>query len=144
GLAGYGATNGTCYGIDDKSTKIVYFSPNFGGFTFAASFTPDETEDTRNTFQGAGTRLNNRGSDNTGGSSGNGRDSENISIAANYTHDFNGVHLVVGGGYSHSFNKETVALGGVENGGHRSEYNGYVQVGFSGFTIGGAVSDRIN
>jgi hypothetical protein len=46
GIGGYGATNGTCYGLDDKSTKIVYFSPNFAGFSFAASFTPDGTEDT--------------------------------------------------------------------------------------------------
>jgi len=57
GINGYGATNGTCYGVDDKSTKIVYFSPNFAGFSFAASFTPDGTEDTHNTFNGAGTRL---------------------------------------------------------------------------------------
>src|SRR5262245_26961865 len=53
---GYAATNGTCYGVDDKSTKIVYFSPNFAGFSFAASFTPDNTEDTRNTVGGAATR----------------------------------------------------------------------------------------
>src|SRR5580765_199444 len=56
GIGGYGATNGTCYGLDDKSTKIVYFSPNFAGFSFAASFTPDGTEDTRNTLNGFGTR----------------------------------------------------------------------------------------
>src|SRR5262249_53022655 len=56
-IPGYGATNGTCYGVDDKSTKIVYFSPNFAGFSFAASFTPDNTEDTHNTLGGAGTRL---------------------------------------------------------------------------------------
>ena len=55
GIAGYAATNGTCYGVDDNSTKLVYFSPTFGGFSFAASFTPDNTEDTRNTVSGAGT-----------------------------------------------------------------------------------------
>ena len=59
GIAGYSGTNGTCYGIDDKSTKLVYFSPSFGGFQFAASFTPDNTEDTRNTLDGAGTRFQN-------------------------------------------------------------------------------------
>src|SRR5512134_1870059 len=59
GIAGYAATNGTCYGIDDGSTKLVYFSPTFAGFKFAASFTPDNTEDTRNVLAGAGTRLRN-------------------------------------------------------------------------------------
>ncbi|HTO84319.1 MAG TPA: porin [Methylomirabilota bacterium] len=138
GLKGYGATNGTCYGVDDKATKVVYFSPNFGGFTFAASFAPDGSEDTHNTFQGAGTRLNNAGGGGHG--TGGGNDSENLSLAANYTHDFNGVHLVVGGGYTHSFNRE-VNPNSVN---HRSEYNGYAQVGFSGFTFGGAVSLRQN
>ena len=59
GIAGYGATNGTCYGIDGSSTKLVYFSPTFAGFKFAASFTPDNTEDTRNVLTRAGTRLRN-------------------------------------------------------------------------------------
>jgi hypothetical protein len=31
GIAGYGATNGTCYGIDSYSTQLVYFSPEFSG-----------------------------------------------------------------------------------------------------------------
>src|SRR5262245_55353357 len=59
GIAGAGGTNGTCYGLDDNSTKVVYFSPSFGGFQFAASFTPDNTEDTRNFVDGAATRLRN-------------------------------------------------------------------------------------
>jgi len=25
---------GTCFGIDLKGNKIIYFSPDFGGFTF--------------------------------------------------------------------------------------------------------------
>ena len=138
GLVSFGATNGTCYGIDDKATKVVYFSPNFGGFTFAASFAPDGSEDTRNTFEGAGTRLNNTGLGGQG--TGGGNDSENLSVAANYTHDFNGVHLVVGGAGSWSFNREN----NPNNVGHRQEYNGYAQVGFSGFTVGGAMSYRKN
>ena len=96
GIGGYGATNGTCYGVDDKSTKIVYFSPNFAGFSFAASFTPDGTEDTRNTLDGAGTRLK----------TDTGQNSENFSVAGNFTHDFNGINLVVGGGATWSFDKE--------------------------------------
>jgi outer membrane protein OmpU len=133
GLTSFGPTNGTCYGVDDKSTKLVYFSPNFGGFSFAASFTPDASEDTRNTFNGAGTRLNNDAAN-------DGQNSENLSAALNYTHDFNGIHLVLGGGGTWSLQRE----GNVNNTDHRQEYNGYAQVGFSGFTIGGSVSDRVN
>ena len=31
---------GTCYGIEGKGNKIMYFSPSFGGLTFGVSFTP--------------------------------------------------------------------------------------------------------
>jgi predicted porin len=128
GIAGYGGTNGTCYGVDDKSTKLVYFSPNFAGFSFAASFTPDGTEDTRNTLAGAGTRLKTDTNQN----------SENLSIGANFTHDFNGVNLVVGGGGTWSFDREN------SNVDERRDYNAYAQVGFAGFTFGGAVGVREN
>jgi Gram-negative porin len=57
GIAGYGATNGTCYGIDSYSTQLVYFSPVFAGFQFGLSFTPDQTEDTRNTVAGGANRV---------------------------------------------------------------------------------------
>ena len=131
GVIGYAATNGTCYGVDSHSTKVVYFSPTFGGFKFAASFTPDNTEDTRNTVDGAGTRFTND----------IGQNSENISVAGTFTHDFNGVGLTVGGGATWSLQREQAAA---DHPGHREEYNGYAQVAFSGFTVGGAVSDRVN
>ena len=131
GVIGFGATNGTCYGVDSNSTKVIYFSPTFAGFHFAASFTPDNTEDTRNTVDGAATRFNND----------LGQNSENLSVAGTFTHDFNGVGLIVGGGATWSFNREQAAA---DSPGHRAEYNGYAQVAFAGFTVGGAVSDRIN
>src|SRR5262245_21055265 len=90
GIAGYGATNGTCYGVDSYSTQVVYFSPDFSGFNFAFSFTPDQTEDTRNTTAGAGTRFENNA----------GQNSENLSMAAWFTHDLNGVGLTVGGAHT--------------------------------------------
>src|SRR6185437_8086445 len=96
GIAGYGATNGTCYGIDSYSTQLVYFSPDLGGFQFAASFTPDQSEDTRNTVDGAGTRFTNDA----------GQNSENLSLAGIFNHDFNGVKLTIGGAHTWSFNKE--------------------------------------
>jgi hypothetical protein len=131
GIAGYNATNGTCYGLDDNSTKIAYFSPNFGGFSFAVSFTPDGTEDSRNTLQGAGTRFDNNF----------GQNSENLSVAAQFAHDFNGVNLVIGGGGAWSFDREG---DGNLLADEREDYNLYAQVGFSGFTIGGAAAFRNN
>jgi len=130
GIAGAGATNGTCYGIDSNSTKAVYFSPSFGGFQFAASFTPDNTEDTRNTVNGAATRLRNDP----------GQNSENLGLAGTFKHDFNGVSLVAGGGTSMSFNKEV----NPDNVSDARSYNGYMQVGFSGFTLGASTELRDN
>ncbi len=125
---GYAGTNGTCYGVDDKSTKIVYFSPNFAGFSFAASFTPDNTEDTRNTVDGAGTRFK----------TDLGQNSENLSVAGQFTQDFNGVSVVLGGGATWSFDREGSSAD------EREEYNAYAQVDYAGFTIGGAFSRRVN
>jgi outer membrane protein OmpU len=67
-----------------------------------------------------------------------GQNSENISVAANFTHDFNGVNLIVGGGGTWSFDREN------SNVDERRDYNAYAQVGFSGFTIGGAFGYRQN
>ncbi len=128
GVTGYAGTNGTCFGLDDKATKIVYFSPNFAGFSFAASFTPDGTEDTRNFVDGFGTRSEQD----------LGQNSENLGIAASFVHDFNGVNLVVGGGGTWSFDREASDVD------ERADYNAYAQVGFAGFTIGGAMGIREN
>ena len=130
GIAGFGATNGTCYGIDANSTKLVYFSPSFGGFQFAASFTPDNTEDTRNTVDGAATRFRNDLHQN----------SENLSLAGTFKQDFNNIHLVAGGGTSFSFNKED----NPNNVSDARSYNGYAQVGYGGFTFGASTELRDN
>lgn len=131
-ILGYGGTNGTCYGIDDKSTKIIYFSPSFAGFQFAASFAPDDTEDTRNTIEddGAGTRFDND----------TGQLSETLSLAATYSAEFNGIALAIGGGASFSFDREGVP-NRVDD---RREYNAYARFGYAGFTFGGAYALREN
>ena len=130
GIAGYAATNGTCYGLDDNSTKLVYFSPTLGGFQFAASFTPDNTEDTRNTLDGAGTRFRNDLAQN----------SENLSLAGTFKHTFNGITLLVGGGSTLSFDRET----NPNNVDDARGYNAYGQVAFGGFTFGAATELRQN
>jgi outer membrane protein OmpU len=131
GVTGYAGTNGTCYGIDSKSTKVVYFSPTFSGFNFAVSFTPDDTEDTRNTLSGAGTRFRT----NTG------QNSENISVAATYEREFNGFGFVIGGGGSFSMDRE-YPDGTTFRTDNREELNAYAQFRYAGFTVGGAYSYR--
>ncbi len=148
GIFGYAATNGTCYSIDDKVTKVVYFAQPFTGFTFALSFAPDDTQDTRNTVDGAGTRFNDDP----------GQNSENLSAAFNFERDVNGVNVIVGGAATRSFDREgtfpfldldgdgvqdppfelTCATGIDE----RSSYRGHLIVEYAGFVLGGAYALR--
>jgi hypothetical protein len=130
GIAGYAGTNGTCYGIDSYSTQLVYFSPDLSGFQFALSFTPDQTEDTRNFLDGAGTRLRDNADQN----------SDNLSAALLFTHDFNDIKLTLGGAHTWSFNKES----NPNNTDRAQDSNAYAQVGFAGFTIGSAMEYRQN
>jgi outer membrane protein OmpU len=46
GVLGLG-TNNTYYNVENDAMKIMYISPSFGGFSFAASYTPDGTKGTR-------------------------------------------------------------------------------------------------
>lgn len=134
GVFGYGATNGTCYGLSDNATKMIYFSPVFGGFQFALSYAPDGTEDTRNVDGGFGTRSD----DNTFQSS------EEYSAAIQFDRDFNGVHVIVGGGAAYVGDIEGVQSALVDPGDidHPVDYNAYARVGFGlgdgTLTVGGA------
>jgi predicted porin len=139
GFAGYGATNGTCYGISSNATKLVYFSPTFGGFHFALSYAPDGTEDTRNTAGGLGTRSDGDNNDLPGPFFGF-QDSEIYSVAATFAQDFNGVNVAVGGGASWSMDLESDGIA-IDPGdlNKREEYQAYAQVGF-GLGAGGTVT----
>jgi len=130
GIAGYGATNGTCYGLDDNSTKVVYFSPDFAGFQFAASFAPDASEGTRNRSDGAATRFTDDADEN----------SENLSLALTFHRDIGGVAVTVGGGLTQSFQKE-VNPGDIDS---ARGANAYAQASLSGFTVGVAAESRQN
>jgi predicted porin len=140
GVNGYAATNGTCYGATDNATKLVYFSPNFGGFTFALSYAPDGTEDTRNTAGGFGTRSD---SDTPF------QNSEEYSAAAQFAHDFNGVNVVLGGGAA--FIDDIEGVDGIvdpDDVDKPIHYNAYGRVGFGlgdgTLTLGGAWEYRSN
>lgn len=130
GIAGYDATNDTCGGVDDNSTKFVYFSPVLSGFHFAFSYTPDDTQDSRNTVDGAGTRPTNDA----------GQNSQNLSAAATFAQGLGGVDLVMGGGATFSLDKEG-APGDAEE---ARGYNLYAQAAFQGFAIGAASQLLVN
>ena len=130
GIAGYAGTNGTCYGLDGNATKIVYFSPAFAGFQFAASFSPDATEGTRNTLDRAGTRFED----------GEDQNSENLSVGVTYHRDVGEVSLVLGGGVAQSSQKET----NPGNVNPARSANAYAQLELSGLTFGAAAELRRN
>ena len=138
GVLGYGATNGTCYGLAAESSSILYFSPSFGGFSFAASFAPEASDS-----QGGG--VANLGAAGTIGGTAVGLPStemdnnpgqlDNIwSVAASFAHDFNGFSLVAGGAASFATREASPV--------NTQDYNAYLQFGFGGWTVGGAFEYR--
>jgi len=150
GIVGYAATNATCLAIDDKVTKLVYFTQPFTGFTFALSFAPDDTQDTRNTVDGAGTRFRND----------LGQNSENLSVAVNYEREIGGVSVIVGAGAIWSFDREGtfpfIPFFDLNGDGQpdiflcdakvdeRESYRGHLILEYAGFTLGGAAAYRTN
>jgi len=129
-------TNSTVLDISSDSTKIIYFSPTFAGFSFAASFAPDRRGEDQ--YSGFVTANNPGGTSN---SNNIGQVKNVFSAALNFDHDFNGVSLATGVGFaegqwentSTGFNADTTW--GVD---------GHLIVSFSGFTIGGAAKYQEN
>lgn len=115
---------GTCYGTESRGTKIGYFSPTFGGFTFGVTYTP--TGSTRNPGGGYfyGTDLKNKRSSNV------------ISFGADYNHDFGGgFTLTTGGGGEWALDSYSAFGQAVSD--KPSQYLLGVQVGIpGGFTVG--------
>jgi len=125
---------GTCYGIEGKGNKIMYFSPSFGGFTFGISFTP--TGGAR--FAGNGLAY---GTDVTAPGPGNAGNNI-LSVGVDYTHDFGGWNLTAGGGGEWAFTQYTPAGA---NAAHKpSWYQAGVQVGFGHFAIGASGAYYVN
>jgi outer membrane protein OmpU len=126
-------TNSTVLDISSDATKIIYFSPTFAGFSFAASFAPDRRgEDTYSYWSGPGGTTN---SNNSG-------QIQNVFAAAlNFDHDFNGVSLATGVGFAEGQFEST---GGTHNVTTTWGVDGHVIVSFSGFTVGTSGQYRDN
>src|SRR5262249_30139520 len=103
-------TIGTCYGVESKGNKLMYFSPSFGGFTFAISFTPQGSSRLAGGLLAPGTNIES-GVANV------------VSVGADYSHDFGSWKLTLGGGGEWALTNYTTA------GGTASEKPAYYQAG---------------
>ncbi|HSG98547.1 MAG TPA: porin [candidate division Zixibacteria bacterium] len=108
-----------------KSNKIVYFTPNLGGFTFGVAFTPDAGS--------SGASYSERDDDG---------DAENvIGIAGNWVGEFSGVEIVVAGfgEWGQSENDTSAAgnsVGGSAEPGDVETYGVGATVAYGGFSVG--------
>ena len=125
---------GTCFGIEGKGNKIMYFSPSFGGLTFGVSFTP--TGGSRRAGGGLsyGTDVTAPGPGNAGNNV--------LSVGVDYTHDFGGWNLTAGGGGEWSFTQYTPAGGNTNN--KPSWYQAGLQIGIGHFAIGASGAYYVN
>jgi len=92
-------TSTTYFNVENDAQKILYFSPSFGGFSFAASYTPDAAHGSRNfALQGRA---------DCDGTQSRGCNGEAWSIAADYRGKFGDTTIGVDAGYSGSNNETT-------------------------------------
>ncbi len=120
---------GTCFGIEAKGNKIMYFSPDFGGFTFGVSFAPQASS----RFAGGGYAY---GTNTQAGGA------NVLSVGADYAHDFGGWNLTVGGGGEWEFTRYTTA--GATTGNEPSWYQAGVQVGIGHWSFGASGAYYVN
>jgi len=88
GVATFETADATCATFSQKGTAIAYFSPAFGGFTFAVSYTPEggTTNESGSQGFGSGTDLKNKKAENI------------LTVGADYNHDFGGGWTLLAGG----------------------------------------------
>ncbi len=118
--------------IDDN--MITYFSPRFAGFQLGLSYIPDlaASDDNEAPFgDGEGNNATAEDDDRAHG----------FATGLNYTNSFNGIDISAAGGF------QIVGTCDETNGAERAgecgqtvtAYNGGLNVGFGGFTIGGSI-----
>ena len=125
---------GTCFGIDGKSNKIMYFSPSIGGLTFGISYTPTGGQRRAGNGLSYGTDVTAPGPGNTGNNI--------LSVGVDYAHDFGGWNLTAGGGGEWAFSQYTPAGGNADN--KPSWYQAGIQIGIGHFEIGASGAYMVN
>lgn len=122
--------NSTAMQVENDSTKLIYMTPSFNGFSLAVSYAPDASSDQAN--NGGLTPV-----DNTAG-----QNSEAYSVAGSYEGKWDNVKLMASLGYTGSNNEGTGA--GNDD---VSSYQAGLAVGFGAFNLGGSygvLSDAVN
>lgn len=117
-----GAT-GTHLGDESDEMAIHYYSPNIAGFELGVSWAPGT---------GQGTAGGDESDVDTNTDVTNSNDE--ISIGASYANSFGDVDFAIGGGYFQTTNDADTQ--------DDTAYGGGIELGFGGFTIGGAVHFR--
>jgi predicted porin len=125
---------GTCFGIEGKGNKVMYFSPSFGGLTFGVSFTPTGGQRRAGGGLSYGTDVTAPGSGNAGNNI--------LSVGVDYVHDFGGWNLTAGGGGEWAFTQYTPGGGNTNN--KPQWYQAGIQVGFGHFAIGASGAYYVN
>ncbi len=111
------SSNSTTPNLENDSSKIIYFTPSFGGFQLAVSYAPDATQD-RTGFGTGGTQDT---------------VSNATSVGADWSGEFGGVTIGAGGGYSWGSAETRVGT-------DPSIWAAGVNIGFGGFTVGGSIA----
>jgi len=113
---------GTCFGLETRSTKLIYFSPTFGGFNFAVSYAPSHQRPSGGSGGNGGTNLNSVGSFD-----------QFLSAGINFNHDFGGITLSAGISGEWALAGQTSPSDNASNSNNKpSMYQGGIQVGFGG------------
>ena len=118
-------TNGTCYGLSGDATKLIYFSPSFGGLQVVGSYAPDGDE--ASAANSVGTGIKDGGLKNI------------FSAAATYTTQIDAFSIAVGGGGSWGAFEDPDS-----DRDDAAHYNVYLQGGFAGWTLGAVYNLREN
>ena len=125
---------GTCFGIESKGNKVMYFSPSFAGLTFGASFTPTGGQRRAGGGLSYGTDVTAPGPGNAGNNV--------LSVGVDYVHDFGGWNLTAGGGGEWALTQYTPAGGNTNN--KASWYQAGLQVGIGHWALGASGAYYVN
>ena len=87
-------TSTTYFNVENDAMKILYFSPSCSGFSFAASYTPDQTHGSRN--------FGLQGQDDCDGTQSRGCNGDAWSIAADWRGKFGDTTIGLDAGYTGS------------------------------------------
>ncbi len=111
--------NNTVMKVENDSTKLIYMTPSFNGFSLAVSYAPDATSD----------RQNNGGLTETDNDAG--QNSEAFSVAGSYDGKWDSTKIMASLGYTGSDN-EVVGADDV------NAWHAGLGVGFGNFMVGGS------